>query len=119
MSYDIHLKDPATGEVIEFDEKHSITGGTYAIGGTSEAWLNITWNYSKFYYENIDKERGIRSLYGKTGAEAMPILEAVIAKLGTERADDYWAETPGNAGAALADLLALCKMAPHGIIEGG
>ena len=118
MSYDIHFKDPKTGEAIEFDERHLIRGGTYAIDGTSRAWLNITYNYAPFYYQLIDRENGIRSLYGKSGAEAIPILEAAIAKLGTYRSGYYWEATPGNAGAALNDLLTLCKMAPHGVLDG-
>lgn len=43
MSYDINLKDPITNEVIEFDEPHQMKGGMYAVGGTREAWLNITY----------------------------------------------------------------------------
>ena len=117
MSYGIWLKD-ATGATITFPEPHHITGGTYAIGGTQEAWLNITWNYAPFYYEHIDPDKGIRFLYGKTAQEVVHLLAPIIGKLGTERSDDYWDATPGNAGAALADLAALCLKAPHGIIDG-
>ena len=44
MSYDIYLKDPVTKEVVEVDTPHFIAGGTYAIGGTKELWLNVTYN---------------------------------------------------------------------------
>lgn len=50
MSYDIYLKDPVTKEVIEFDEPHQMKGGMFAVGGTREAWLNITYNYANYYY---------------------------------------------------------------------
>ena len=51
MSYDIYLKDPVTQEVIEFDEPHQMKGGMYAVGGTTEAWLNVTYNYAQYYYD--------------------------------------------------------------------
>ena len=65
MSYDIRLVD-AAGETIELSEPHTLRGGTFASGGTTEAWLNITYNYARFYYD-IWPEQGIRYLYGKTG----------------------------------------------------
>lgn len=46
MSYDISLREPTTGDVVQFDAPHHMKGGTYAIGGTTEAWLNITFNYA-------------------------------------------------------------------------
>jgi len=118
MSYDIYLEEPGLGETIIFDELHNITGGTFVLGGTGEAWLNITYNYGKFYRNHIDPKDGIRSLYGKTGKEAIPILEKAIKGLGTERDEDYWKATPGNAGAALQGLLAFAKKRPDGIFNG-
>jgi hypothetical protein len=40
MSYDIRLIDPITKETLELEEPHNLRGGTYAMGGTPEAWLN-------------------------------------------------------------------------------
>jgi hypothetical protein len=118
VSHDIYFKRPGTDETIQFDEAHDLAGGTYAMGGTTEAWLNITYNYGAFFRDHIDAEEGIRALYGKTGAECVPILEKAVAELGTERARNYWAATPGNAGAALNDLLTLAKLCPDGICAG-
>jgi hypothetical protein len=118
VSYDVKLCEPGTEDVIKFDAMHDFRGGTYCMGGTNEAWLNITYNYSKFYYENIDGEKGIRWLYGRTGAECSPVLEKAIAALGTERTDDYWAATPGNAGAALIPLLHFARARPDGVFSG-
>ena len=118
MSYDIYLEEPETRETITFDESHNITGGTFALGGTDEAWLNITYNYSKFYYSMIDKEKGIRWLYGKTGKECLPVLKAAVEKLGTKTSKDYWKATAGNAGAALLGLTAFCELRPDGIFDG-
>ena len=118
MSYDISLNEPDTDDVIIFDEKHIIKGGTYALGGTKIACLNITYNYSEHYYKHLNQGKGIRSLYGMTGEEAIPILEEAIKILGTETDKDYWKSTPGNAGHALQGLLTFAKLRPDGIFQG-
>ncbi len=75
MSYDITLNDPVTKETIELDAPHQIKGGTYAINGTSEAWLNVTYNYARWYYKDgvfpskDGESQGIRTIYGMSGAE--------------------------------------------------
>ena len=51
MSYDITLNDPVSGAVIEFDKPHQMKGGTYQVGGSRDAWQNITYNYSQYYYD--------------------------------------------------------------------
>ena len=48
MSWDISLTDRVTGEVLHSDSPHMMRGGTFMLGGTTELWLNITYNYSKF-----------------------------------------------------------------------
>ena len=118
MSYDIYLKDASTGETLMFDAPLDLRGGTFCMGGTKEAWLNVTWNYRPFFCEHIDPLNGIRALYGKTGRNAIPILKGAIGILGTDRDADYWKATPGNAGAALADLLVLAEAFPDGIFDG-
>jgi hypothetical protein len=117
MSYDINLCDPVTKQIIVFDTPHQMRGGTYAIGGTNQASLNITYNYSKHYYRMFGDD-GIRSIYGKTGAEAISLLEQAIAKLGDDVDDNYWEPTEGNAKRALCQLLALAKMRPDGVFQG-
>ncbi len=117
MSYDIDLTDPITGQVLELDEPHQMRGGTYAIGGTTEMSLNVTYNYAPHYYRHLG-EKGIREIYGKTGADAIPILQKGIDALGDEVDYDYWKPTDGNAKAALLQLLALAKMRPDGVFQG-
>ena len=117
MSYDIDLKDPVTGKVIEFDTPHQMKGGTYCLGGTNKASLNVTYNYGKHYYNTIG-ENGIRTIYGMTGAESIPILESAAAMLGNDVDDDYWQPTEGNAKAALLQLIAMAKMRPDGVWDG-
>lgn len=57
-----------------------MTGGTYWVGGTKEAWLNVTYNYSSWYYANgvFPNGKGICSIYGKSGAESISILKHAI-----------------------------------------
>lgn len=62
MSYDLYFK--LNDETVILEQPLDIRGGTYAVGGTSEAWLNITWNYSGVFTE-LFGEGGIRTLYGK------------------------------------------------------
>lgn len=74
MSYDIYLEDPVTGTTAEVPG-HLMRGGTYKADyhperGTftpalnTEAHLNITYNYGR-YYSEIYKEEGIRTILDK------------------------------------------------------
>ena len=117
MSYDIDMVDPVTKQVIELDEPHQMKGGTYAVGGTREASLNVTYNYSAHYYRVLG-EKGIRTIYGMTGADAIPVLEKAADALKDDVHEDYWEPTEGNAKRALKQLIALAKLRPDGIFEG-
>ena len=117
MSYDISLHDPITKEIVILDKKHQLRGGTYALDGTDEAWLNITYNYSN-HFKQMFGEAGIRTIYGMTATESIPLIEEAIKKLGNDINSDYWKSTEGNAKFALSQLLALAYMAPNGIWDG-
>lgn len=117
MSYDICLREPVTRETIELDEPHQMRGGTYMVGGTTRAWLNITYNYGR-HFRRLLGEKGIRSIYGMTGAESIPVLEGAASKLADDVSDDYWEPTEGNAKRALLQLAALARMRPDGIWDG-
>jgi len=116
MSYDIELCDPVTNQVIEFNNIHELRGGTYALNN-NRAELNITWNYGKLYY-SIMGDKGIRTIYGLSGAESIIILKAAIDKLGSDIDSDYWKPTEGNAKRALQQLLVLATLCPDGIWTG-
>lgn len=134
MSYDIGLQDPVTKKTLLLSEPHFMRGGTYAIGGTQEASLNVTYNYAPHFrrvfgdsdakLSDFDRlfggggETGIRRLYGMSGAESIPVLEQAISSLGDDTSDDYWEPTEGNAKRALIQLLALAKMRPDGVWAG-
>ncbi len=117
MSYDINLLDPVTKQVIEFDFKHHMRGGTYCLGGINKAWLNVTYNYAKHYYHTLG-EKGIRTIYGMTGAASLPVLKNAITQLGDDVSGNYWDSTEGNAKAALLQLIALAELRPDGIWNG-
>lgn len=117
MSYDIYLLDPVTKETIEFDFEHQIKGGTYAVGGTSRAWLNVAYNYSSIFYKVLG-EKGIRTIYGLTGAEALPLLNEAIGKLKDDVHPDYWTATEGNAKRALYGLRSFATLRPDGVFNG-
>lgn len=117
MSYDIYLVDPVTESVLQLDSAHHMRGGTYAIGGTTDAELNITWNYAKFYYKAFG-EKGIRTIYGMSGAASIPLIVKAAASLGDDVHDDYWEPTEGNAKRALLQLKALAEMRPDGVWKG-
>lgn len=116
MSYDINLTDPVTHETLLCDNPHQMRGGTYAMDGTCELWLNITYNYAKIYARVL--QGGIRSIYGMTGAESIPALQSAIAQLDDDVDADYWKPTEGNAKRALCQLLAMAKMRPDGVWDG-
>jgi hypothetical protein len=117
MSYDIELNCPVTGQVIEFDFNHDIKGGTYAVGGTNLAQINITWNYSDILYR-IFPEKGIRALYGMTGADSIPMLQLAADGLANDDSYDYWEATDGNVKRVLNQLLSFARLRPDGVWNG-
>ena len=106
MSFDISIINPETGEVRTCDEAHDLRGGNYTVGGTTQAWLNVTYNYSPFYSGLGAK--GLEGLDGQTVAEARQRVADTVTFLGINPfSGSYWEATPGNAGAAMHDLLTL------------
>jgi hypothetical protein len=123
MSYDISLVDPVTRETLHIDGfPHLIRGGTHCVGGTTELWLNVTYNYAPHFYRVIPRtegeKSGIRTIYGMTGAQSIPILQKAIDALSDDVDEDYWKATEGNAKHALCGLLAFAQLRPDGIWEG-
>jgi len=121
MSFDVYLRDKfgetvkvephAEGGTIKIDTPFSIDNTIY--GGTQDAEMSVTFNYSKYYYQTIHPKQGLVYLDGKTGKEAIPILRKAIRQLGTTPHYDYWKATPGNAGNALATLLTWAEQHPN------
>lgn len=119
MSYDLYLQDAVMKKTIELNEPHFIRGGTYAMNGTTELWLNITYNYGKIFRRpDVLGENGIETLIGMTALESIPVLEKAILALGNDTDVDYWKATEGNAKRALIQLLTFARMRPDGIWDG-
>ena len=100
----------------DYDERT----GTFSPKPISEAWLNITYNYGHYYYEATDgdirfahdkisacyadgttgpvvTEYGIRGIYGKTGAESIPMLEDMLERIEKRyKVDGEWIITSRN-----------------------
>lgn len=116
MSYDISLHDD-DGQILTV-RHHEGEGGTYAIGGSDAADLNITYNYGECYKLVFDNYSGLRDLLdGKRASDVLPILTRAVDRLGTRRYQDYWAPTPGNAGYALNILLDWARERPDAIFR--
>ena len=124
MSYDIRLTERTSSKTIKLPIKHVMIGGTYRAdydektktfspAAIQDAWLNITYNYSKYYYEaaegddrfygveDLDDEGyhncGIRGIYGKTGLESIPMLRDLASRIETKyKKDGEWITTKRN-----------------------
>lgn len=92
-------------------------GGTHVMGGIGRAELNITWNYSEWYYQELDRKDGLQWLKGKKAKDCMERLERAVTALGTNQNSDYWKSTRGNAGYALNILLGWARLHPEGVFE--
>ncbi len=103
MSYWISLNNPRTDEPAEVESFES--GGTYTIGGSTEADLNVTYNYAKHF--NFRK-----NLHGKKARKTVKMMQDAVDKLSTERSSDYWEPSEGNAGYAISILLEWAKQFP-------
>ena len=108
MSYWIYLEKD--GKTVEVDN-HS-EGGTYVLGGTTEADMSVTYNYSMV---TIPVGFRFSGLHDVSAADSIPTLERVVKELGTEQDDDYWAPTPGNAGYAANILLKWARQHPDAV----
>jgi hypothetical protein len=60
---------------------------------------------------------GIHWLNKKKASKTIERLEEAVKELGTEKSNNYWESTPGNAGYALSILLKWAKQYPDAIFE--
>jgi hypothetical protein len=80
----------------------------------TEAEVNVTYNYSRFFYEYLSAD-GLRYLDGKKAQDTIAVLEIACSNLPDEPDTNYWASTPGNAGHILHLLLGWAKLYPEAI----
>ena len=115
MSYDIELTENNSPVLVD----NHTEGGTYVIGGSTGASLNVTWNYATHFRDHLDAKKGIRWLYGKKAKNTTRRLRKAVKELGTEQSDDYWdGYVPGNAGHVLNVLLSWAKQHPEAVWSG-
>ncbi len=89
-------------------------GGTYKVGGATEAELNVTYNYGGHFREVGIDLNPEGNLHGRQAKDTIRFLEFAVIRLGTKRTDDYWDATdPGNAGYALSILLKWARQHPE------
>lgn len=102
MSYDVTAKDEQ-GNTVVFPEPHYIKGGTYQLGGSLDAWLNITYNYN-FLINKVLPE-GMDGLHGKAVVDTIKSLQSAADMLAFDFDHYYWKATEGNVKAALLGLV--------------
>ena len=86
----------------QLEEPH-YEGGSYALNGTYDCSLNVTWNYNNFF--------DFSSLHGKKGKEVLPELKAFSEKYkDCKPSSNYWDSTPGNAKVAIDRLISFVEL---------
>lgn len=116
MSWDVALLESALPNAPPVEVELHSEGGIYVFGGTTDACLNITYNYSKFYSKYLD-DIGLKWLDGRKASDCIERLQAAVDTLGTEREDNYWLATCDNAGYALSILLRWAQQHPDAVFE--
>lgn len=116
MSWDILLLNPEDDYTpYELPEAHN--GGSFdCLGGCLITDINVTYNYSWYYYKYLDKEKGIRVLHEMIAKDTIPLLEKAIEpfKEMPPYPKDYWADTPGNCVKILKIFLEWAILFPNG-----
>ncbi len=97
--------------------KNHREGGTYAVGGTSSAELNVTYNYGRCFREVWDGVGLQEALNGKRAEDVIGALEHAVRYLGTDQDGDYWSATAGNAGYALSILVNWARQHPTAVFQ--
>lgn len=131
MSYSIRLINRKTEETLWFDKPRSIRGAVYVQGGSKDVELHITYNYAPWFKKGFGED-GIRTIYGKTGAESAEILLSAIETI--HRLPDlsegereqfeergitgYWLPTKDNVLYPLYTLLYMALTFPEGVWDG-
>jgi len=95
MSWWISVVDKQ-GNVVVTD-KNREEGGTLQVGGTTEATLNVTYNYGKHF--------DFKKLNDMAVHDATVLMCTAIEKLNDDCDDNYWEPTEGNVKKALATLV--------------
>ena len=122
MSWWVYLKDEQDNlcSVPPFIEGGTTYGEVDTTGKiipspNSVAEINVTYNYA-IHFGDLGSD-GLRSLNGLRAKYAIDTLQKVIQKLNTDRSDDYWEPTEGNARHTLEILLKWAQLCPDAIFS--
>ena len=124
MGYWIYLRDGGEeGETVQVQSfiaggivRASIepTSGVVTPVSQTDAEISVTWNYNVHYGKIFDKS--LRELLAdRRAGDTIEELQRGVDELGTERSDDYWEATPGNAGYILELFLEWAVQHPDAI----
>ena len=132
MSYDIELVD-SENEIATVPSH--MEGANIVVGGSISAYINVTLNYSWYYYQYLDSD-GIRYLDQRPAKEVIPKLIDAIIEIQKEGVADkyneamkseghdtidqwdpndgeYWKPSPENAVKALKVILEWSMLHPE------
>lgn len=115
MSWWAYLVDPDADHHKPVRVDSHQEGGTVAVGGSGNAEINITYNYSDHIRDTTGWDDSLWTIDGMKAKETIDDLEKAVEELGTEQHDNYWNATPGNAGHALSVLLKWAKEHPNAV----
>lgn len=143
MGYEIRLiRNGSKAKLREIKDSELPKAGQFALRDANASLseedleLYVTYNYSWYFYNSIDKDKGIRVIYGLKAKDAIPLLEAALPKIdkfmdeerktkkvlsttwGVGEAYDeadtnYWSVSARNAKRAVENIIALGKLAPE------
>ncbi len=97
---------------VHLAQKHYITGGMFAVGGTDDPWLHVTFNYAEAFCKFLGGD-GINDFHDRPVRETLPKLIEAVSNMHGEPDDDYWKPTEGNARAALMNMIQLACLSPE------
>ena len=142
MGYEIRLiRNGSKAKLRKIKDRELPKAGQFALRDANTVLLEcdlelyVTYNYSWYFYNAIDKDKGIRVIYGLKAKDAIPLLEAALPKIDKfmdeerktkkvlsttwgvgaayDEADtNYWSVSARNAKRAVENIIALGKLAP-------
>lgn len=143
MGYEIRLiRNGSKAKLREIKDSELPKAGQFALRDANaviseyDLEFYVTYNYSWYFYNSIDKNKGIRVIYGLKAKDAIPLLEAALPKIDKfieeerntkkvlsttwgagepydESDTDYWSVSARNAKRAIENIITLGKLAPQ------
>lgn len=96
MGYSLWLEDKETGIICRRKKPEVDLGNMLCIGGSDLMEFNITYNYAPYYDKAVRfQENGIRTIYGMSGKDSLPLLNELIKDIKDRYTDENgnWSKT--------------------------